>query len=561
MTPVHSHPPFASSMAEAPGVGLNPSNVLRSQLVEEIRSLNEVFSPYPFLTDPLTVNLKNWKQKYEEALELTVDIETVRREYLGFLSQWLVDAYSRSPLDEAPLLGSDGFTYSTQFLSVHIGTTVEPFNKRSPNDLQNEMALTVTTHPIATPMKRWLEERRAFCPSNPLYEEGYLAVRREYIKLVHSGRCPSLPMVDLDTILKPYRGKYFDSVRRKIPAECTALQEHIRKHSDFTDVFTRNVREWLGDFKEAFRVTADAEKVLKDFIGRMQVLSIDARTLKPLDADAFLGSDGLTYSKQSLGVYRTQTPEPARSRSPVNKEDLRPFVVRAHGIARYMVLWLEKQEARLHDEEMKAAFQAGGSIEDLPIVEGDPSKIADRLYAQARQEEHQKARANAAKAKGGSAASSARQEGAKFRENFAKGAQSAHKAAQEGTKGMYAKADEAEAKAKEDYENLKRKAEETKANVAGLDAEIGGVEKGLGRADEALGQAERDNEKLQRSIDEVKEDIEKAKKEQSSRISSSLLAIGACVIVTLAINYAAPGSGVTATPISGGFKGSIVIPI
>ena len=507
------------------------------------------------------MNLKSWKQKYQDSLALIVDIETVRRDYLGLLSEWLVDAYSQTPLDEAPLLGSDGFTYSTQFLSVHIATTKEPFNRRSPNGLENETPLTVSPHPVAAPMKKWLEQRRSFCPTNPLYESGYIAVRREYRKLIDSGMCPALPIVELETILKPYREKYFDSLRRKIPAEFAAMQEEFRRHSDFIDVFTRNVREWLGDFKESFRVSADAEKVLKDFVGRMQVLAIDARTSRPLDEDPFLGSDGFIHSKQSIGVYRVQTPEPARSRSPVSKDDPRPFIVRAHSIARYMVRWLESHGARLHDGEMKAAFEAGGSIEDLPIVEGDPSKMADRLHARAEQERHQKARADAARAKGGSASSDARQRGAKFRETFAKGAEGARNAAEEGTKGMHAKADEAEAKAKQEYENLKRKAEETKANMAGLDADIGSAEEHLGRADAALGQAERDNAKLRQSIDEAKSEIEKAKEEQASRISSSLLAIGGCVIAAIAINYVAPGSGATVTPIQGGFKGGFAIPI
>jgi hypothetical protein len=115
--------------------------------------------------DPLTEELRQWHTLFAQAVTETRAIETTVQEFMALLEEILVDAITQAPLDEAPLLGSDGFTYATNNLMLYICSTPEPARYRSPRAPDLLTPFVVAPHPAAKEFIALLRENGAYHPS------------------------------------------------------------------------------------------------------------------------------------------------------------------------------------------------------------------------------------------------------------------------------------------------------------------------------------------------------------------------------------------------------------
>lgn len=130
----------------------------------ELSCLRDLLARSP-LQDPVTESVRHWQQQFFSALNLNVDVYRIEHEFTALLQEILKDAISHTPLDEEPLLGSDGKTYSRNSLCLYLHRAEEPYKYRSPFAPHDATPFTTIGHPIAYEMVQWLKKRGALQPS------------------------------------------------------------------------------------------------------------------------------------------------------------------------------------------------------------------------------------------------------------------------------------------------------------------------------------------------------------------------------------------------------------
>jgi hypothetical protein len=180
--PVNNH---AAPIHYAPIEG-----ILRREIKGFLIGVNRLLSASP-LQDPLTLELKNWQQRFSERIGKDADVQSAQNAFILALQEILLDPLeyvkdqnSKVTL-EAPLLGSDGITYAAKSLSICLSQLPDPYRRRSPIHFQEEALFTVEPHPIAEHMIQWLQEKNADVVS--------AQIEADYQELIHENRLPTLP--------------------------------------------------------------------------------------------------------------------------------------------------------------------------------------------------------------------------------------------------------------------------------------------------------------------------------------------------------------------------------
>lgn len=137
-----------------------PPGALRRQLRGELEAIERVLAESPF-HDEKTELIREWRQRFVEALRLAPHEEVVLQEYIPLMQRILCNPGGRVPLDENPVLGSDGRTYGQMYLDVYRASVAPAFRNRSPVEPQNPRDLAPTPHPVAQHMVGWLRTHDA----------------------------------------------------------------------------------------------------------------------------------------------------------------------------------------------------------------------------------------------------------------------------------------------------------------------------------------------------------------------------------------------------------------
>jgi hypothetical protein len=156
---------------------------LRRQIHAELTALRDALHTCP-LDDPLTQELRRWLTGFTAAMRLRADAQEVLQTWIALLQRVLRDPLTQTPLDENPLLGSDGYTYGNLSLSVFLSTAPEERRHRSPIHPDHPAVFTTRPHDAARTLIRWLQRHGAHEHSQEL-ESAYraLAERAELVPL------------------------------------------------------------------------------------------------------------------------------------------------------------------------------------------------------------------------------------------------------------------------------------------------------------------------------------------------------------------------------------------
>lgn len=137
----------------------------RSQLEWEVNHhLPQLISPHSNFQDRLSNIIRVWLDNFKEYFDQRKNAESaesIKHRFVRLLKSGLKDpAPPYKPVDEEPLLGSDGHTYGTRWLLLFFRNVPEEFHFRSPLRMQEAPPpyFTVQPHFLAAAMVRWLKD-------------------------------------------------------------------------------------------------------------------------------------------------------------------------------------------------------------------------------------------------------------------------------------------------------------------------------------------------------------------------------------------------------------------
>lgn len=133
---------------------------LRRRLPAELREIRRHLQQFG-TDDELSQHLQQWVDGLSAALRTQQDVRPILQAYIRLMQELLVDSMSLIPLDDAPLLGSDGRTYGTKHLCIHLSRSPESARTRSPLEPNSDVAFSTKPHSTARHMLGWLHDHGA----------------------------------------------------------------------------------------------------------------------------------------------------------------------------------------------------------------------------------------------------------------------------------------------------------------------------------------------------------------------------------------------------------------
>lgn len=138
------------------------------------------------------------------------------------------------------------------------------------------------------------------------------------------------------------------ALRTRLTGELREIETCIRQWGR-NDETTQLIDRWRNHFTQALHTNQDERETLRTHIDLMQRLLRDPISREPFTDDAVLGSDGNSYSQETIDVYGLPNALPAewRGRSPLDIEDPRPFTTTPHLVIPHMIGWLRSHNSLL----------------------------------------------------------------------------------------------------------------------------------------------------------------------------------------------------------------------
>lgn len=144
---------------------------LRRKLFAELSKIKSALDNYS-LNDQTTQSIRIWHENFLKCLRLErIDESTICDNFIALLQQILIEPIFHSPLDEEPLLGSDGKTYSSKALKLYLHTVPEQYKYRSPLNIEDETPFTIQPHPIMKELISWLKSHDKMLPCTEIEEK------------------------------------------------------------------------------------------------------------------------------------------------------------------------------------------------------------------------------------------------------------------------------------------------------------------------------------------------------------------------------------------------------
>ena len=353
------------------------AGALRRELLGQLNIFKDLIDHYNAPAyDRLTQSIIGFLNDFKQALNTgNPDPVIIQEDFISRLQILLtdpIDPIRPVPLEKDALLGIDGYTYNKKALAFYLSTAEHRY--RSPKFPQSLDSFWVVPHPIVPTMIQWLEKKNAFQPD--------LILEQRYNQLVATGNLPAIPTKESEKIR--LSNEKIRQVRKKIIRQRVEFEkkenlnlilvefEHLLNNSDLEDSLSESIRTWHQLFTMAFETCNNVDLLQTEFITDLQELLKDPITLTVLDDEPFLGSDGYTYSKESLLLYIDAAPEPNRRRSPKNPNDPAKFTVAAHPIACRMVAWLKEKESHHPSQDISDLYEVllqNGNVPQLPTIE------------------------------------------------------------------------------------------------------------------------------------------------------------------------------------------------
>lgn len=156
------------------------------------------------------------------------------------------------------------------------------------------------------------------------------------------------------------------------------------------DPLTNLLREWHTDFIRALDIAVRrgggaVEYTTNHYIELLGRILIDPVTGAPLEEEVFLGSDGRTYSRMTLYMFRNGVPVRYRNRSPLDPMNEAVFTAEPHPVAGTFVRWLSLRDPLFGDErirERRAAARVFDRDMTLRIRRGEAQAREERREAE-----------------------------------------------------------------------------------------------------------------------------------------------------------------------------------
>jgi len=398
------------------------------------------------------------------------------------------------------------------------------------------------------------------------------------------------------------------TIRRIIPADLRELLAVINSTGS-QDAMTENLRNWQQRFLTAFQKYSDSAFVIKVFIGLLQEILLDPISHTPLDENAVLGSDGITYGSYSLALYIQSAPKELKHRSPLSPTNPASFFTIPHPVVPAFIKWLKKNNALQEPVELKQRYRmlatqhppeetVASSAGRVPtttcdkrirhiqeiqarrnegkqrrVIDNDtpashpqqeetviPSAAATLPTAQSerirriRERQQQRNQEKDAQEKAFvQELQQLQQESAReVKQAFA----SVHQQVADTALEHMQRLDNLEAKDQADFDELLDAARQIEKEITQLENDTAELNKKIHSVKESISETERENACLQIAVNELRQAIKEQEKGWLGAVFGSLAAVGVCAFATWAVQggmTAAGSSGqATVTPIDKG---------
>ena len=232
------------------------------------------------------------------------------------------------------------------------------YKKRSPSAPLNPKTFYVMPHFVAGALVKWLVSHGV--------DLGIDEVEKRYRAL------QALPDFPID--LPPPKG--VSSYQAQYEGWIADLRriDNLLKKSAQNDPLSIELRNW---HQACVRFTKEEnfQESLLTYIPKLQNLLQDSLWQIPLDARAFLGSDGHLYGEKSLSVYLSC--HGVQITSPVDKDNVTPFTVKPHVSARFLVELLQTRNAYIPCKELDELYNVLKREKRLPKLPIE--KVAPRV--------------------------------------------------------------------------------------------------------------------------------------------------------------------------------------
>jgi hypothetical protein len=350
---------------------------LRRELKGQLLQFRDLIKNYNHPDNDIkTIELKKWLEDFTSELNGNPNTAAIQTKYLDRLKKILVEPIIDNPLTEEAYLGNDGHTYEKKTLILFLKNayTQDTKDYRSPVFLDSPQRFIISLHPLVPVIFKWLKEKQDFeLPST---------TSDAYNLILQSGNLPYFPTLENEQ----KREKVIQlNEKMRLMKQRLALQqeqdqlfatlieiENLFEIHALDDSTTNEIKEWHRLFKASLETTEDFLDTKSTFLDYLQELLVDPIYLSPLEEEAFLGSDGLTYSKKCLTLYLSSVAEPYSFRSPKDPEKRAIFSVKPHPTASPLVKWLKgmnRPSSTPEIDQLYLELSAQGKLKELPTEE------------------------------------------------------------------------------------------------------------------------------------------------------------------------------------------------
>lgn len=332
------------------------------------------------------------------------------------------------------------------------------------------------------------------------------------------------------------------AMRRQLRAELMLLS-HVIKDWGIEDTMTVKIQKWGDDFFECLKEMIPENLICKEYIKVVQEILIDPifhRTKEPIEEGALYGSDGLTYGKKALELWKETVPFRCRYRSPTNPNDPTKLTLKPHPVVQYMTNWLKRHGSLLVSEKIAREY-AEMPLRQQREVRENLQAITDRVAAL------DEPKRQASQAKLDAQAKHMQETHDTLMQLAGHGVSHVVQQAQEYEFHTDLIIDDRNKDIEKLYEDIHELRQRNTQNA---------IE--LSRDESQLSDLERGTKQLEINANETRIAIKKMeKKNGKSGWKKTAMSIGIAVGVTCLTS----GIGVSVTPINGGFSGGIIVPI
>lgn len=336
--------------------------------------------------------------------------------------------------------------------------------------------------------------------------------------------------------------------------------------SSLHDPLTEKIRHWHQNFTGSIQLkTINKEKVLNQFLDKLEKILIVPLCNFPLDEEAMLGSDGHTYGRKFLCVHRFKSESPFDLRSPLKPDDPAPLTTVPHEIARSMVCWLKRYRTHFSSELVEREYSQI-PVDKMPLFPEKPAKAnplqekLNRIVQEqlARQQEHEQRERELSLQRN--------QLEALIDQVVFKRLAILREETVQKDAAMNGRLNHAEGQVQIAAAVFQQKFDQIESNLKNLDQEIPELKNQLNQVGEEIVSARADNLRLQIGIKETEKVIQNREKGALKEFFTGVAVMGACVLGAWAASViiksmGAAAASATVTTKANTVTANLIVPI